>query len=182
MVKRDGKTGEPMKREYPGKPIVGVGGIIFKGKTVLLAKRDQEPGFGQWSVPGGAVELGETLEEALRREIREELSVAIHIGGLVRVLDKIIRDQWNRIQYHYVIVDYWGTVDSGTPSAGSDVSEVGWFDTACLEERSVHPEVIRTIRMAEEVRGVRPLDMKPASAGPAGPLVNQMKKPLPMGP
>ncbi len=78
-----------MKREYPEAPIVGVGGVIFQDSTVLLVKRGQEPGKGQWSLPGGVMELGETLTEALKREILEEVSIGIEIGGLVKVLDPV---------------------------------------------------------------------------------------------
>jgi mutator protein MutT len=96
-----------MKREYPEHPIMGVGGVIFHDQSVLLVRRNQEPAIGQWSLPGGAVELGETLDEALKREIQEEVSIKIEIGGLVRVLDRIIYDQEKRIRFHYVIADYW---------------------------------------------------------------------------
>ena len=97
-----------MKREYPEAPIVGVGGVIFKDSSVLLVKRGQEPGKGQWSLPGGAVELGETLTHALKREILEEASINIEVGGLIRLLDRIVHDRQKRVQYHYVIVDKWG--------------------------------------------------------------------------
>jgi ADP-ribose pyrophosphatase YjhB (NUDIX family) len=97
-----------LKREYPKSPIVGVGAVIFDGASVLLAQRGQEPAKGTWSLPGGAVELGEKLVDALKREILEEIGIEIEVGGLVRVLDRIVRDGKKRIQYHYVIVDYWG--------------------------------------------------------------------------
>ncbi|MFH1490346.1 MAG: NUDIX domain-containing protein, partial [Pseudomonadota bacterium] len=97
-----------MKREYPESPIVGVGAVIFKDNKVLLVKRAKEPGKGLWSLPGGALELGESLVDGLKREISEEVSIEIEVGGLVRVLDRILRDQEERVRYHYVIVDYWG--------------------------------------------------------------------------
>jgi ADP-ribose pyrophosphatase YjhB (NUDIX family) len=112
-----------MKREYPERPIVAVGGIIFHEDTVLLVRRNREPAMGQWSLPGVAVELGERLEEALKREIREEVSVEIGIGGLVRLLDRVVHDKKGNVQFHYVIADYWGWKVSGQPHAASDISD-----------------------------------------------------------
>jgi ADP-ribose pyrophosphatase len=112
-----------MKREYPEHPIVGVSAVIFVDKSGLLVRRKQEPAKGQWSLPGGAVELGEGVLEALARELQEELSVKIAVGGLVGVFDKIFHDQKNQVQYHYVLVDYWGWLVEGNPSPASDVSE-----------------------------------------------------------
>src|SRR3989304_272920 len=112
MVKDEGvrpiEVVRGVRREYPNSPIIGVGAIIFNGDQVLLAKRGQEPGKGLWTLPGGVVELGECLEEAVKREILEELSVEIRICGLVRLLDRIVRDEAGKIRYHYVIADYWG--------------------------------------------------------------------------
>ena len=94
-----------LKREYPSHPIIGVGGIIFRDESVLLVKRAQEPSKGQWSLPGGVVELGETLKEALMREIMEEVSINVRIGDLVRIIDRIesdlhrVRDPSQRLQY-----------------------------------------------------------------------------------
>ena len=103
---------------------MGVGGVIFDGASVLLAKRGQEPAKGTWSLPGGAVELGEKVLDALKREIREEIGIEIEVGGLIRVLDRISLDQDRRIRYHYVIVDYWGWKVSGEPKPGSDTSDI----------------------------------------------------------
>ncbi|MDQ1336657.1 MAG: 8-oxo-dGTP diphosphatase, partial [Thermodesulfobacteriota bacterium] len=86
-----------MKREYPGHPLVGVAAVIFHDASVWLARRDQEPSRGLWSLPGGLVELGETHLEALARELREELGIAITVGGLVGVFDKIFHDPEGRV-------------------------------------------------------------------------------------
>jgi mutator protein MutT len=141
-----------MKREYPLLPIVGVGGIIFHNQSVLLAKRGREPSKGEWSLPGGIVELGETLIEALKREIREEVSIEVEIHGLVRLLDRIIYDQDNRVRYHYVIADYWGRMTSGTPRPGSDVRSVRFVELDRLRDMKIHKEVLKTIEMALERR------------------------------
>jgi mutator protein MutT len=141
-----------MQREYPKHPIVGVGGIVFRGKRVLLAKRNQDPGKGQWSLPGGMVELGETLEQALMREIREEAGIEIQIRGLARLLERIIHDDGQRIRYHYVIADYWAEMVSGEPRAASDVSDLRFVPLEEVPGMAVHRDVKDTIGMAVKMR------------------------------
>ena len=133
-------------------PIVGVGAVIFDGASVLLAQRGQEPGKGTWTLPGGAVELGEKVVEALKREIREEIGIDIEVGGLVRVLDRIVRDEEKRIRYHYVIVDYWGWKASGEPKPGSDTSDICFVPLKEIREKDIHREVLETILMAVDLR------------------------------
>ena len=146
-----------MKREYPDAPIVGVGGVVFDGASVLLAKRGQEPAKGTWSLPGGAVELGEKVIDALKREIREEVGIEIEVGGLVRVLDRILCDQDRRIQYHYVIVDYWGWKVSGEPKPDSDTSDICFVPLQEIHDNEIHTDVLETILMAAKLReGSRP--------------------------
>ena len=140
-----------MKREYPEYPIVGVSAVIFVDKAVLLVRRKQEPAKGQWSLPGGAVELGEGILEALARELQEELSVKIAVGGLVGVFDKIFLDRKNQVQYHYVVVDYWGWLVEGDPTPASDVSETLLVSLDGLEEFDVDQELKETIRKAYSV-------------------------------
>jgi len=141
-----------MKREYPSHPVVGVAGVIFQGPRVLLAKRSKDPGKGTWSLPGGGVELGETLEEALKREILEETALEIRIGGLVRVLDRIMRDEKGAVRFHYVLVDYWGWVRGGSPRAGSDASQIRFVDVTELDVLDIHKEVKDTIFQAIKKR------------------------------
>ena len=141
-----------MQREYPAHPILGVGGIIFNGNRVLLAKRNKAPGKGQWSLPGGMVELGETLEQALLREIREEVGIEIRIGGLARLLDRIIHDDRQRVQYHYVIVDYWAEMVAGEPRAASDVSDLRFAPLGEVGNMEVHRDVKDTIGIAAKLR------------------------------
>lgn len=141
-----------MKREYPEQPIVGVGAIIFKEQSVLLVKRDREPGRGQWSLPGGVVELGETLIEALKRELYEEITIKIEVGGLVRLLDRIIYDPDRRVQFHYVIADYWGWVVSGQLKPGSDVSDARFVKLEAAKKMGISKEVEETIFMAIKMR------------------------------
>jgi 8-oxo-dGTP diphosphatase len=141
-----------IKREYPECPVVGVGGVIFDGDLVLLARRNQEPGKGVWTLPGGVVELGETLEEALRREILEETSLIIEIGGLAKLLDRIVHDEENAVRYHYVIADYWGWKVSGTLRPGSDAGDARFVPLADIPSLGLREEVVETIRSAAGMR------------------------------
>ena len=141
-----------MRRKYPKAPIVGVGGVIFNDSAVLLVQRDQEPGKGQWSLPGGVVELGETLTDALKREILEEASINIEIGGLVRLLERIFHDREKRVQYHYVIADYWGWMLSGELKPESDVSDARFVRLSQFKEMGADHLVEETVRMAIGMR------------------------------
>ncbi len=109
-----------MKRHYPDQPLVGVAAVVFRGDAVLLVRRGQEPARDSWSLPGGLVELGETLEEALRRELLEETGLPVTILGITAVLDRIYRDPAGRIPYHYVLVDFLCESEAGEPRPGSD--------------------------------------------------------------
>jgi 8-oxo-dGTP diphosphatase len=144
-----------LKREYPERPIVGVGAVIMDDQVVLLVRRKQEPGKGQWSLPGGVVNVGESLEEAIKRELLEEVSIQIEIGGLVGVFDRIIHDRQNRIQYHYVLVDYWGWTVSGNPKPGSDISAVQSVPLGELETLEIGSDLKDTILAAVEMRDMR---------------------------
>jgi ADP-ribose pyrophosphatase YjhB (NUDIX family) len=113
-------------REYPVRPIVGVGVVVRKEDCVLLIQRGNEPGRGTWSLPGGAAELGENLRETAAREIREECGIEIAIGGVVDAFDFISRDGAGNIQYHYVIVDFAARYVRGDLRAASDVLDARW--------------------------------------------------------
>lgn len=138
-------------RKYPDRPIVAVGAVILDGDRVLLVKRGQEPLKGEWSLPGGVVELSETLEAALTREVREETSLDIVVGPVVEVLDSIRRDADGRAEYHYIIIDYACRVRGGTSTAalrGTDAADVRWVAVADLERHGVTPTAIAVIRKA----------------------------------
>ena len=122
-----------MNREYPKRPFVGVGAVVVHDGCVLLVRRRQPPRAGEWSLPGGAVELGETLEQAVTREMFEETGLRVRVGPVVEVLDRIVHDAAGRVQYHYVLVDYLCWPDGGTLVAGSDVGEVALAHPARLE-------------------------------------------------
>lgn len=113
-------------REYPRRPVVGVGGVVVRDGAVLLVKRAVEPLRGRWSLPGGAVELGETLEAAVARELKEETDITVRVRGLVEVFDRITPDPDGRTRYHYVLLDFLCEPMEGNPVAGSDVDAVAW--------------------------------------------------------
>jgi ADP-ribose pyrophosphatase YjhB (NUDIX family) len=119
-------------RIFPACPIVSVGAVILDGARVLLVRRGQAPLKGEWSLPGGVVELGETLEAAVAREVREETGLAVDVGPVAEVLDRIQRTADGRIEYHYVIVDYVCRVGGGALACGSDADEARWVDTGDL--------------------------------------------------
>ncbi|MEE8199742.1 MAG: NUDIX hydrolase [Candidatus Acidoferrales bacterium] len=114
------------RREYPDRPVVGVGGVVIRDGRVLLAQRAAEPLAGHWSLPGGGVELGETLEEAVVRELREETGLTVRVLELVEAFDRISRDASHRPRYHFVLLDYLCEVLEGAPRAGSDVRALAW--------------------------------------------------------
>jgi mutator protein MutT len=113
-----------VKRLYPDQPIVGVGAIIIRDGKILLEKRKNEPGKGKWSIPGGLVELGESLEETVLREVKEETGLDVEKPELIDVVSNIDLDEDNRIKYHFVIVDYFVKLMGGTPEAMSDAEEI----------------------------------------------------------
>ena len=115
-------------RIYPDRPYVGVGAVIVLDGKVLLVKRKYEPLAGQWSLPGGAVEVGETLEACLVREMREETGLDVCVGPVVEVLDRITHDSGGRVMYHFVLVDYLCWPTGGALRASSDVVEAVFAD------------------------------------------------------
>ena len=140
-------------REYPSRPIVGVGGVAFVGGRVLLIKRRFEPLAGRWSLPGGALEVGETLAEGLAREMNEETGLDVDVGPVVEVFDRITRDDDGRARFHYVLVDFLCTVRAGTPVAGSDVAEVALAEPGDLARYGLTAKTLEVIERARALAG-----------------------------
>jgi 8-oxo-dGTP diphosphatase len=135
-----------MKRDYPDRPIIGVGAVIVNQGRALLVRRATEPLKGEWSVPGGALELGEKLHDGLRREILEETGMRVEPQEVLEVFDSIFQDDLGRTQYHYVLIDYLCSVVGGEASPGSDVSEVRWITKAELSGLGLRDSIARVVR------------------------------------
>jgi 8-oxo-dGTP diphosphatase len=116
-----------MNREFPELPLVGIGSIIIENDRVLLVKRAHPPIQGQWSIPGGVLEVGELIREAAIREAREETGLIVEPGELLGVYDRILRNPEKRVQYHYVLIDFLCRRIGGELHAASDAAEVRWF-------------------------------------------------------
>jgi len=152
-----------MAREFPSHPIVGVGAVVVDGESVLLIRRGQEPLKGEWSLPGGAVELGETLDAAIVREVREETGLDIAVGPVVEVLDRLRLASDGRVRFHYVLIDFLcrpAASASGPRSASSsstapiasasDADAAEWVDVKDLAAYRVADATVRVIRKAFE--------------------------------
>jgi 8-oxo-dGTP diphosphatase len=138
-----------IEREFPDRPIVGVGGVVVRDGAVLLVERGVEPLKGQWSLPGGAVELGETLLEAVRRELREETSLEVTVLDMVEVFDRISPGpEPRRPRYHYVLIDYLCESLTGQARPGSDVAAVAWARPDQLPQYQLTPTAAGVIEKA----------------------------------
>jgi ADP-ribose pyrophosphatase YjhB (NUDIX family) len=113
-------------RRYPQHPLVGVGALIFRRDRILMAQRGKEPLKGWWSLPGGALETGEALADAVRREVREETGLEIRPLGVLEIFERIMRDASGAAEYHYVLIDYVCRITGGELCAGDDVCAVDW--------------------------------------------------------
>ena len=131
-------------RRYPPRPVLGVGAVILDGGRVLLVERGNEPLAGCWSLPGGVVEAGERLENAVIREVFEETGLRVKTNIIATVFERIMPDAAGRCEYHYVLIDFYCTIQGGELRAGDDSRRVAWFDTDSLE----------TLRMTDGTREV----------------------------
>ena len=131
---------------YPAAPRPAVGAVVFKDDAVLLVKRGKAPACGMWAIPGGSVRLGETLQAAAEREIREETSVVIRAGEPILVFDTIQRDDRGGIQFHYVIIDLVAEYISGEPRAADDAADARWVRAEELKGLTVNPATLRLLK------------------------------------
>ena len=143
-------------RQYPERPIVGVGGVIVDNGQIVLIRRGHEPMKGHWSLPGGGVDVGETLEEAVAREVLEETGLDVEVGPVIDVFDRITRDEDRRVRYHYVLIDYLCWPIGGTLQAGSDVDAAVLADPAQLEPFQLTAKATAVIERALRLAGAAP--------------------------
>ena len=134
-----------MTRHYPDRPVVGVGAVVLIDGRVVLVKRAHEPLQGQWNLPGGGVELGETLERACAREVREETGLDVRVGPVIEVFDRIMLDASQRVQYHFVLIDYVCHPVGGTLRCGSDASDIVLADPADLQPYALTDKALQVI-------------------------------------
>ena len=137
-----------MKREYPDRPIVGVGAVIVSDGRVLLVKRGAPPLLGEWSLPGGVVEIGETLRAAAEREAREETGLIVEAGEVLEVLDRIIPGENGRALYHYVLIDFLCRVTGGELRKGGDAADVAWATESELPQYKLEQPALTVVLRA----------------------------------
>lgn len=137
-----------MSRDYPSQPIVGVGVVVWHDERVLLIKRGKPPRAGHWSLPGGAQQLGETLAEAAKREVREETGIDIELGDIIATLDMIDRDQAGRVRHHYTLVDFVAEGLEAKLQAGDDALDARWFSRDEIDQLDLWSETLRIIDLA----------------------------------
>ena len=139
-------------REYPARPLIGVGAVVLSTKGVVLIQRGKAPRVGSWSLPGGAQKLGETIFDAAIREIYEETGLDAAVIGLVDVVDSITHSDDGRVQYHYTLVDVVAEADpSFDPASGSDAQDARWVALEDLTAFSLWSETERIIRLAHDI-------------------------------
>ncbi len=141
-------------REYPARPIVGVGVLVFKANELLLIQRGKPPKVGEWSLPGGAIELGETLWQAAEREILEECGIQIANCELLETVDIVLRDDSGRVQYHYVIVDFIADYAGGEARAASDALSAQWMTRRTVDLLELREATRRVIAKGFARRGM----------------------------
>jgi 8-oxo-dGTP diphosphatase len=142
-------------RRYPNRPIVGVGAIVFEEDRVVLIRRGKDPGRGTWSIPGGVVRVGEPLEKAVRRELREETGLEVGALRLVEVFERVIPDERGRVLYHYVLIDYLCRVAENRLRAGSDALEAAFYPMSALDQLELTPGtgpvILKALELNKEI-------------------------------
>jgi 8-oxo-dGTP diphosphatase len=145
-----------MNRRYPERPLVGVGAIILRNDQVLLVQRGREPSYGKWSIPGGLVELGESLQTAVMREVREEVGLEVQVRDLVVALDRVLLDQAGKIEYHYILLDFLCECSEGEPAPASDVLDCAFVPLQSLSRYDLTSGTERAIlRVYRQAQGIR---------------------------
>jgi ADP-ribose pyrophosphatase YjhB (NUDIX family) len=138
-----------VRRRYPDMPLVGAAAAVFDVEgRVLLVQRGRPPRAGQWGIPGGMLELGETLAAAAAREVREECGIEIEIGGVAGIFEPVTRDEEGRIEYHYVVVDFWARHLRGAACAADDAAAVAWVPMDEVQAYALLPDSLQVVRDA----------------------------------
>ena len=141
----------PANREYPARPLVGIGIVVLRPGAVLLIRRAHPPAQGAWSLPGGAQRLGETAEQAARRELAEETGLSTGALHLAAYADSIHPDAEGRIRFHYTILDFCTAWTGGEPVAGGDAAALAWAKLDRLDGYDLWPEIPRVVRLSQAV-------------------------------
>jgi 8-oxo-dGTP diphosphatase len=139
-----------MKREYPDTPLVGVGAVIIEDGRVALVKRGHAPLLGEWSIPGGVIEVGEAVREAVVREACEETGLQVVVKELLGVYDRLLRDEEGKVRYHYLLVDFLCRRISGDLCAAGDADEVRWFTPEEVKQLMLPDDTNEVIRLGLE--------------------------------
>jgi ADP-ribose pyrophosphatase YjhB (NUDIX family) len=139
-----------MKREYPDHPLIGVGAVIIEASRVVLVKRGHPPLVGEWSIPGGAMEVGETVREAAVREACEETGLEVKVDELLGIYDRLLRDEQGKVRYHYLLVDFLCRPTGGELCAAGDADEARWFTAAEVEQLRLPEDTAEVIRLGFE--------------------------------
>jgi 8-oxo-dGTP diphosphatase len=134
------------KNAYPGRPVLAVGAVVFKDGRVLLVKRGRPPAKGLWAIPGGGIELGETLQQAAEREIKEETGIVIRAGEPILTFDMVERDPQDRVRFHYVIVDLAAEYVSGEPQPGDDAADARWISARELDNLALSAKTRKLLK------------------------------------
>ena len=137
-----------MSHERPARPVLGAAAVVIHDGRVLLIRRGHAPDAGAWSIPGGAVDVGESVEAALRREVREETGLDIAVGAFLEIYERVERDTDGSVRFHFVVLDYAATVIGGTLSAGDDAAEAAWVVPSDLARYAVADSIRRVIARA----------------------------------
>lgn len=148
-------------RRYPSRPFLGVGALVFDEDKILLVRRAKPPLVDHWSLPGGIVEVGERLETALAREVFEETGLHVSVGSIATVFERILNDGQGGCEYHYVLVDFYCALRSGTIRAGDDSAEARWYKVANLEGLKLTEGTLSVIRDCSSGSAVPSLVTRP---------------------
>ena len=130
---------------------MGVGGVVVRDERALLIRRGSAPLKGEWSIPGGMLELGETILEGVQRELLEETAIEVRLLDLIEVFERLTRDEAGKLKYHFVILDYLCEAVRGEAQAGSDVTDVAWVRESELNDYSLTPTATRVVQKAFEI-------------------------------